>query len=388
MSQEALVFVADNLNQHANRKLKDSRSGEVAAPEVNTSPETADSGAIPLPPKRRLRRNFLFLIFLGVALYFLFPRLAAMEQSTAVLAQLNIWFVTLAVAAQVVSYMGSGYLLRSVVRSLAHPVSVFRGALVTLAANSVGTLGGGALGTAGTTYLWLRRHGINRGAAGLGGWIPIFVNLAALAAVSLGGLMVLIHLKKSSTILALGLSLVMLVLLVGLAALGWLLIHRGRLHSWATSTARFAARLLRKRVEPVKIEIAVAHLLEGWDALVQGGWRGAVLGAVVNIGGDMLTLGLLFLAAGNRMNAALLLAGYGVPQLVGKLTVILGGAGVVETAMVALYVLLGVPKPSAIVAVLGYRLFSFWLPTVIGIALVPVLGTRGEQTRTRETTGA
>lgn len=388
MSQEALVFVAENLNQHEKRKLTDSLSGEVAAPEVNTSPETADGGAISLPPKRRLRRNLLFLVFLGVALYFLFPRLAAMEQSTAVLAQLNIWFVTLAVAAQVVSYMGSGYLLRSVVRSLAHPVSVFRGALVTLAANSVGTLGGGALGTAGTTYLWLRRHGINRGAAGLGGWIPIFVNLAALAAVSLGGLMVLIHLKKSSTILALGLSLVMLVLLVGLAALGWLLIHRGRLHSWATSTARFAARLLRKRVEPVKIEIAVAHLLEGWDALVQGGWRGAVLGAVVNIGGDMLTLGLLFLAAGNRMNAALLLAGYGVPQLVGKLTVILGGAGVVETAMVALYVLLGVPKPSAIVAVLGYRLFSFWLPTVIGIALVPVLGTRGEQTRTRETTGA
>lgn len=90
--------------------------------------------------------------------------------------------------------------------------------------------------------------------------------------------MVLIHLKKSSTILALGLSLVMLVLLLGLAALGWL-IHRGRLHSWATSTARFAARLLRKRVEPVKIEIAVAHLLEGWDALVQGGWRGAVFGS-------------------------------------------------------------------------------------------------------------
>ncbi|MGE5323996.1 MAG: lysylphosphatidylglycerol synthase transmembrane domain-containing protein [Actinomycetota bacterium] len=388
MSQEALVFVANNLNQHANRKLTDSRSGEVAEPEVNTSPETADSGAIPLPPKRRLRRNFLFLIFIGIALYFLLPRLAAMEQSIAVLARLNISFVMLAVAAQVVSYVGSGYLLQSVVRSLTQPVSVFRGALVTLAANSVGTLGGGALGTAGTTYLWLRRHGINRGAAGLGGWIPIFVNLAALAAVSLGGLMVLIHLKKSSTILALGLSLVMLVLLVGLGALGWLLIHRGRLHSWATSTARFAARLLRKRVEPVKIEIAVAHLLEGWDALVQGGWRGAALGAVVNIGGDMLTLSFLFLAAGNRMNAALLLAGYGVPQLVGKLTVILGGAGVVETAMVALYVLLGVPKPTAIVAVLGYRLFSFWLPTVIGIALVPVLGTRGEQTRARETTGA
>lgn len=311
-----------------------------------------------------------------------------MEQSIGVLARLNIPFVILAVAAQALSYVGSGYLLRSVVRSSAQRVSVFRGALVTLAANSVGTLGGGALGTAGTTYLCLRRCGINPGAAGLGGWIPIFANLAALTLVSLSGLVVLIHLKKSSTVLALGLSLVMLVLLVGLGALGWLLTHRGRLHGWATATARFAARLLRKPVEPVKIEIAVAHLLEGWDALVHGGWRGAALGAIVNIGGDMLTLGFLFLAAGNRMNAVLLLAGYGVPQLVGKLTVILGGAGVVETAMVALYVLLGVPKPTAIVAVLGYRLFSFWLPTFSGIALVPVLGTWAEKTRARETTGA
>lgn len=308
-----------------------------------------------------------------------------MEQSIGVLARLNIPFVILAVAAQAFSYVGSGYLLRS---SSAQRVSAFRGALVTLAANSVGTLGGGALGTAGTTYLWLRRRGINPGAAGLGGWTPIFANLAALTLVSLSGLVVLIHLKKSSTVLALGLSLVMLVLLVGLGALGWLLTHRGRLHGWATATAKFAARLLRKPVEPVKIEIAVAHLLEGWDALVHGGWRGAALGAIVNIGGDMLTLGFLFLAAGNRMNAVLLLAGYGVPQLVGKLTVILGGSGVVETAMVALYVLLGVPKPTAIVAVLGYRLFSFWLPTVSGIALVPELGTWAEKTRARETTGA
>lgn len=370
--------MAENLNQREKRQRTDSLSREVA-PEGSTPPETADGDPIPLPPKGKLRRNLLLLFFLGIALYFFLPRLAAMEQSIGVLTRLNIPLVILAVAAQTLSYVGSGYLLRSVVRSSAQPVSVFRGALVTLAANSVGTLGGGAFGTAGTTYLWLRRHGINRGAAGLGGWIPIFANLAALALVSLSGLVVLIHLKKSSTVLALGLGLVMLVLLVGLGTLGWLLTHRGRLRGWATATAKFAARLLRRQVEAVKIEIAVSHLLEGWDALVQGGWRGAALGAIVNIGGDMLTLGFLFLAAGSRMNALVLLAGYGVPQLVGKLTVILGGAGVVETAMVALYVLLGVPKPAAIVAVLGYRLFSFWLPTVIGIALVPLLTTRNSE---------
>jgi glycosyltransferase 2 family protein len=348
-----------------------------AAPAIGiTPPRTSLGENVSLPPRRKLRRNLLLLLFVGIALYFILPRLGTMQHALAVLTQLKIAFVLLAVLSQSLSYVGCGYLLRSVVKGSAESVSVFRGSLVTLAANSIGTLGGGVLGTAGTTYLWLRRQGLNRGAAGLGGWIPIFVNLVALAVVSLGGLLVLIHLKKSSTVLVLGLGLVLLIFLVGLGTLAWLLTHRNKLHGWAIATGKFVARLRRKQVEEAKIDMAAGHLLEGWDALVQRGWRGAALGAVVNTGCDMLTLGFLFVATGTPINAALLLAGYGVPQLIGKLTVILGGAGVVETGMVALYVLLGVPQATAIVAVLGYRLFSFWLPTVIGIGLVPVMGTR------------
>jgi glycosyltransferase 2 family protein len=339
---------------------------------------------VSLPPQRKLRRNLLLLLFLGGALYLILPRWLAMQHALAVLSHLNIFFVALAVVAQMLSYLGSGYLLRSVMRVTPNPISVFDGALVTLAANSVGTLGGGAPGTAGTAYLWLRRHDVNPGEAGLGGWIPIFANLASLALVSLGGLLVLIHLKKSSTVLALGLSLVTLVLLGGLVALIWLHAYRHKLHGIAGATAKFVAKLRRKPGHPFKVELAVGQLLESWDALVQGGWRKPLLGDIVNVGGDMLTLGFLFLAAGNPLNGMLLLAGYGVPQLIGKLTVILGGAGVVETGMIALYVIIGVPKPTAIVVVLGYRLLSFWLPTLIGIGLVPFLSTKNEQTTSPE----
>ena len=47
----------------------------------------------------------------------------------------------------------------------------------------------------------------------------------------------------------------------------------------------------------------------------------------------------LFWAAGYRIDLAILVAGYGIPQLLGKLTVILGGVGVVEASMVGLYTL-------------------------------------------------
>jgi glycosyltransferase 2 family protein len=43
----------------------------------------------------------------------------------------------------------------------------------------------------------------------------------------------------------------------------------------------------------------------------------------------------------------------------------------VETTMVGLYNILRVPTAISVVVVLVYRLFSFWIPTPLGIALVP-----------------
>src|SRR5260370_9280841 len=99
-----------------------------------------------------------------------------------------------------------------------------------VAAKSVGRLGGGALGTGGVAYLSLRRRGVNRGASGLGGWIPIFLNLAVLTLVSLAGLFVLIYLRKSSTVLPARLAMVIFVFLLGFGTLLWSLTHRDKLH--------------------------------------------------------------------------------------------------------------------------------------------------------------
>jgi len=327
----------------------------------------------PLPPRTKLRRYLFLLTVLGLSLYFLLPQVARIQHALRVASSLKIQFVALSLGAQVLSYLGSGFLLRAVVRLVAKPVSVVDGALVTVGANSVGTLGGGMLGTAGMTYLWLRQRGVDPGPAGLGGWIPIFLNNATLALVSLFGLLTLILLEKFSSILVLGFALAVLILAGGIGALLWSLTHREKLMPLAMAIATFTARFRRKAGDRHAIEVAVGRLLEAWDTLLQGGWRGPATGAVLNTGFDMLTLAFLFLSAGHGVSLLVLVAGYGVPQLLGKLTVILGGVGVVETTMVGLYVALGVPNPIAVVVVLVYRLFSFWLPTLVGIALVPYL---------------
>ena len=93
---------------------------------------------------------------------------------------------------------------------------------------------------------------------------------------------------------------------------------------------------------------------------MQGGWRGPT-GAILNTGFDMLTLGFLFWAAGYRINVAVLVAGYGIPQLLGKFTVVLGGVGVVEAGMVGLYALLAHRRKAQ--SSLSWRIDSFILDT-------------------------
>jgi uncharacterized protein (TIRG00374 family) len=336
---------------------------------MTTNPEVPN----PLPSKTKVRRYLFALVLSGLAVYLFLPRLAAMGHAFRVISNLRIPFVALSISAQVLSYLGSGYLLRSAVKLAGGPISTIDGALMTAGANSVGTLGGGVLGTAAMTYHWLRNRGINAGAAGLGGWLPIFLNDTALAILSLAGLILIIHLKKSSGVLVAGFTLVFLILSAVLATVILCLLYREKLSLVAVAFARFVAKVRHKPLAHAKIEAAVGYLLDGWDALLSGGWRRPAVGAILNTGFDLLTLGFLFLASGYHVNAAVLVAGYGIPQLLGKFTVILGGIGVVEGSMVGLYTLLGAPKAATIIVILAYRLFSFWIPTLVGIALIPYL---------------
>ena len=88
----------------------------------------------------------------------------------------------------------------------------------------------------------------------------------------------------------------------------------------------------------------------------------------------MLTVYFLFIAAGHYVSIGILIAGYGLPFILGKMAFILpGGVGVIEAGMVAIYDSLLVPNPVSVVVILGYRLFSFWLPTLLGFAAAAYL---------------
>lgn len=181
----------------------------------------------------RLGRYLLPLLLLGLAVHLILPQMTTLSHSLEVIKGMALWAVALAVVAQVLSYVGSGLLLRAIVAVVGQRLSVVRGTVIFAAASSVGLVAGGMVGNAAATYRWVRRSSVSA--------------------------------------------------------------------------------------------------------------EGAVL------------------------------AGYGLPLLLGKVTFLPGGVGIVEGTMAALYGGLGVPDGVTVVVILTYRVLAFWLPTLLGFPLVAYL---------------
>ncbi len=131
-----------------------------------------------------------------------------------------------------------------------------------------------------------------------------------------------------------------------------------RLARWAGALAAAAA--------------AVAEGVRGAIGLLRSR-NPALLGAVAWWGFDIAVLWACFHAFGDPPPIAVVVMAYFVGML-GNLLPLPGGVGGVEGGMIAAFVAFDVTGGLAVVAVLTYRAFSFWLPTIPG--LLAYLGLR------------
>jgi uncharacterized membrane protein YbhN (UPF0104 family) len=335
---------------------------------------TKESHAASIPQLTvRVGRYLPLLLLLGLAVHLILPQIATLEQSVQVIKGMVLWAVALAVGAQVLSYAGSGFLLQAIVAVVGQRLSVLRSMLITMAASSIGLVAGGQVGNAAATYRWVHRSGVSAEGAVLAGWLPSLFNNSALMIIGIFGLLHLLTVHELSTLQAIGFGLTLLVLSLIVGVILWGVHHRSQLTTLTVRVASRWAGLRRQPYNPATTEAAVGRLFSAWDVLRAGGWRGPALGAALNIVFDMLTLYFLFIAAGHAVSPGVLLAGYGLPLLLGKVTFLPGGVGIVEGTMAALYDGLGVPNGVTVVVILTYRVLSFWLPTLLGFPLVPYL---------------
>jgi uncharacterized protein (TIRG00374 family) len=314
------------------------------------------------------------LAILGVAVQLILPQITALEHSWNVLKSMLPWAVCLAFLAQTSSYIGNGYLLQSILKLTNTAATLWRSTLIVLGAASVGMVAGGMVGSSAAIYRWTSRESEHPEGAVLAGVLPSLFNNLVLVLVSLFGLIHLLITHNLSQAQLIGFSVTLLTLgtIIGLGV--WALQHRDQATASALWISARLTHLRRKPFEPAKTTATTNSFFSAWDTLRNGAWHGLIIGAVSNVLFDMLTLYFLFIAAGHDVSPGVLIAGYGLPLLLGKMAfVVPGGVGVVEGSMAALYNGLGVPNPITVVVVLGYRLISFWLPSFSGFPIAAYL---------------
>lgn len=91
-----------------------------------------------------------------------------------------------------------------------------------------------------------------------------------------------------------------------------------------------------------------------------------MLGAVGKWAFDYLALMTALAAVGATPQPALALLAYLAAVILGMLPITPGGLGVVEAGLTSMLVLAGVAPGEASLAVLAYRLVSYWLPIAAG----------------------
>lgn len=260
-----------------------------------------------------------------------------------------LWAVGLAFIAQFLSYLGSDFLLQSILGIAHQEVSLWLSTLIVLGSTSIGMVAGGMVGSSAAIYGWTSGgKGSMQGATLASIFLPQF-NTIMLVLDSIFGLvhLVLVHSLTQAQLIGFGATLLILGLIIGGAAL--MVRFRGQVTQAVILLSNRVTRLSPKSFDPNTTRQEAGDLFSAWDTLWQGAWHRPAEGAFLNMAFDMLTLYFLFVAAGENISPGVLLAGYGLPLLLRKGAFFIpGGVGVVESSMAVLYTGLGVLQATAV----------------------------------------
>ncbi|MCE5259927.1 MAG: flippase-like domain-containing protein [Chloroflexi bacterium] len=326
---------------------------------------------------KRIWHNIVTLIILGLGVFLVLPQIGVLENSWQVLSSMSPWAVVLAFIAQVLSYLGSGYLLQSSL-ALSHlSVSLAHSTLIVLGASSIGLVAGGTVGNSAAIFRWTHCEGENVGERTLTTLLPSLFNSLVLVLFSIVGLIYLVVTHNMTVFQIVAFSIALGILGLGILVIVLARRYRDRTLQICLQIGKFWTNLRHEPFNPDSVEQWLDEIYLDLEVLVQGRWHLLALGAFISVSFDILTLYLLFIAAGNKISLGVLLAGYALPLLLGRIAFILpGGVGVVESSMALLYTGLGIPKAEAAVVILGYRLISFWIPNLIGFPVTIYLQNR------------
>ena len=323
--------------------------------------------AMPRVPvtRRSLVVGVFFVVSAIAFLYFVLPELADLKDSGERVGEGNHWWLAAAFVFTLASFGGYVMMFQGVFVRAGSRVDWRASYQITMAGLAATRLfaAGGAGGIALTAWA-LRRSGMPRRkvadktlafliltyavymaalvVCGLGLYLDLLPGAAPFAITVVPALFAL-----AAIVLALGLSRVPPDLqrrLEGFARRGWRMARVAQ--RLANAPAAFSAGMRE----------ALCHVRERDPAL---------LGALAYWGFNIAVLWACFHAFGDPPPLAVIIMGYFVGFL-GNLLPLPGGIGGVDGGMIGAFAAFGVPLSLVVPAVLAYRVFTFWLPTIPG----------------------
>jgi uncharacterized membrane protein YbhN (UPF0104 family) len=321
-------------------------------------------GAAPRPSRRRRVVGSLLALLLAVEAVLVIPSLGAAFQA---LTRPDLGWLALAVLAAAASMGMFARLRRRLLRAAGVRVPLPSSVAAVYAANALhATLPGGAAFSTAYNYRWMRRWGASGPVATWSLAAGGLVSTVALAVVGLAGSLLAGGGRASAVQLTLE--------LVGVVALATGARQLGRHPEWVTAAGRWGLRRVNRirRRPPATGGDALDELVEQLRTVRPTGqdWSAAGALALLNWLFDLACLAACATAVGLRgLTLPLLLVAYTAGMAASSLSLVPGGIGVVDAALVLTLVAGGIPEASALPAVVLYRLISFVSAVVVGWAV-------------------
>lgn len=344
------------------------RAGDELDEDPRATPDRAGSATGLRQFVRDHRAPLLFLLFVAVAIAFVFavlPQLVGFGRSLHRLRYGNKVWLAAAVGLECVSLFGYIALFRLIFSCEGVRIAWRTSYQITLAGTVATKLlaAGGAGGIALTVWA-LRAAGLSPRSVArrmtsfellLYG---VFMASLVVFGVGLGTGILPGHSRTGLSLFLAGFGGVLIVLV---PALG---VAADRAESWLRRTAQRVTRGRRALTRLATIPGTLKGGVQTTAEILRDPEPG-LLGAIVYWAFDIATLWACFRAFGGSPPIAAVVLAYYVGQIANVLP-IPGGIGGVEGGMIGAFIVFGVNGSTAVLAVLAYRLISFWLPILPG----------------------
>ncbi len=338
-----------------------------------------DRSSMTQPPKVAARRRWPISAFVWLALLvavsaLVFTNVGELRKIAGALADARWQAVVLAAAVELLFLVNLGFFYANTFRASGISAGAGRYVLLSSASNFVnlvsktGGLGGIAL------FLEEGRRRREPAARVTAAYMTVYALGYGAYVLTLAVALGLLYLRGSLQPVELVASGIMLTLIIGIAVgVAMSLRNRAlleRLFMVASRPPNVLARLLGRRpfVERPSARRAAAEL---YDAIMHIRRRPGrfVLPAGHALAVELLSAFLLYTVArafhGN-LGFEAALAAYAISLLFSMIAITPSGLGFVETSLSVLLISFGMPRQDAIATALGYRLFEFWLPVLLG----------------------